>query len=114
MENDKMPTVSKKEQAYTRDIMIHSILRLIVCIILTLICLLPIYIIVINATRASNDIIKEGVSLIPGGSLIDNFNTLGDPDAGEGTYVVTFNLLYGYLNSLIIAVCSTVIILNFH
>lgn len=113
MENDKMPTVSKKEQAYTRNIMIHSILRLIVCIILTLICLLPIYIIVINATRGSSDIIKSGVSLIPGGSLIDNFNTLGDPDAGEGTYVVTFNLWYGYLNSLIIAVCSTVLTVFF-
>ena len=96
---DKMPTVAKKEQAYTRMIMVHSILRFIVCIILTLICLLPIYLIIVNATRASSDIIKEGVSLIPGGSLIDNFKTLGDPDAGEGTYVVTFNLWYGYMNS---------------
>lgn len=104
--NEKKP-VSAKEKAYTRNIMIHSTIRLIVCILLTVICLLPIFIIVINATRPSGDIIKEGVSFIPGGSLVNNFNTLSDPNAGEGSFVVSFNLWAGYRNSLIIALCST-------
>lgn len=104
---------AKRDREYARKIIVQTVIRLVVCILLTIICLLPIYIIVINATRASSDIIKEGVTLIPGGSLIDNFNTLSDPDAGEGTFVATFSLWRGYANSLIISVCSTALTVFF-
>lgn len=93
--------------------MLQSVLRTVICILITIICLLPIYIIVINSTRASNDIIGNGVSLLPGGSLIDNFNTLNDPEAGEGLYVQTFSLWRGYANSLIISVFSTALTVFF-
>ncbi len=91
---------------YSRHIKIQSTIRLVVCIILTVICLLPIYIMVINATRTSNDIITNGVSLLPGTGLFKNFTTLNDPNAANGAYVRSFNLWIGYRNSLVIAVCS--------
>lgn len=91
---------------YKRHIMIQSTIRLVVCIIITVICLLPIYIMVINATRATGDIINNGISFLPGGSLIKNFITLNDPAAADGAYVRSFNMWIGYKNSLIIAVAS--------
>ena len=98
---------------YRRSIMIQSIIRLVVCIIITIICLFPIYILIINATRSSSDIISQGVSLLPGGSLIDNINTLNDPTAANGTYVRSFQMWVGYGNSLIIAVSSAVLTVFF-
>lgn len=98
---------------YRRSIMIQSIIRLVVCIIITIICLFPIYILIINATRSSSDIIAQGVSLLPGGSLIDNFNTLNNPNAANGTYVRSFQMWVGYGNSLIIAVSSAVLTVFF-
>ena len=55
----------------------------------------------------------QGVSLIPGGSLIDNFKTLFDPTAANGTYVRSFQMWTGYANSLIIAVSSAVLTVFF-
>lgn len=93
--------------------MIQSIIRLVVCIIITIICLFPIYILIINATRSSSDIIMQGVSFLPGGSLIDNINTLNDPEAANGAYVRSFQMWTGYANSLIIAVSSAVLTVFF-
>ena len=61
----------------------------------------------INATRTSADIISNGVTFLPGGALFDNIATMNDPGAANGAYVNTYNLWYGYRNSLIISVCST-------
>lgn len=98
---------SNKE--YRRKITFHATIRLIVCIILTIICLLPIYILVINATRSSSDIISSGVSLLPGTSFIDNFKNLHDPTIQNGSYTNSYNLLIGYGNSLFIAIASTIL-----
>lgn len=98
---------------YRRSIMIQSIIRLVVCIIITIICLFPIYILIINATRSSSDIIMQGVSFLPGGSLIDNINTLNDPEAANGAYVRSFQMWTGYANSLIIAISSAVLTVFF-
>lgn len=91
---------------YRHHIMIQSTIRLVVCIIIAVICLLPILILVINATRSTGDIINNGISFLPGGSLIQNFKTLNDPKAADGAYVRSFNMWIGYKNSLVIAVCS--------
>ncbi len=98
---------------YRRSIMIQSIIRLVVCIIITIICLFPIYILIINSTRTTSEIIDQGVSLLPGGSLIDNFKTLNDPNVANGTYVRSFQLWVGYGNSLLIAVSSTILTVFF-
>ncbi len=97
---------NQSEKAYRRSLMTHSIIRLVVCILLTLICLFPIYIIVSNATRDSDDIIRSGISFF-GGDLIKNFETINDPDLFSGYFVLQFRLWDGYRNSFIIAILST-------
>ena len=99
--------------AYKRTILINTIIRFVICIIITVICLFPIYILIINSTRASSDIISSGVSLLPGGSLLDNLSTLNDPNAANGTYVRSFQVWVGYRNSLIIAISSAALTVFF-
>ena len=95
------------EERYTRGVKIQAVIRFVVCLVITVISLFPIYIILINATRDSGDIISQGISLLPGGNLIKNFETLNDPSAADGAFVSAFNLFYGYANSLIISIGAT-------
>ena len=99
--------------AYRRKIRTHSIIRFIVCVLLTIICLLPIYIILINSTRDNAEIIQNGISLLPGTNFIQNFKNLTDPEYAHGVYFRTFNLLIGYRNSLIIAGSTTILTVFF-
>lgn len=91
--------MSKINADYHRKLKIQSTIIFVVCIILTVICLLPIYILVINATRTSTDITSNGISLIPGLSFFDNLKKLST----QTEYKVSFNAFYGFRNSLIIA-----------
>ncbi len=68
-------------------------------IILTLICLIPFINVIINATRQSFEIQKEGFSLLPGKSLIQNWNVLK-------TYADVWR---GFLNSLFVSICTTIL-----
>ncbi len=74
------------------------IIAYIVCGILTLICLFPFLIMIINSTRSTTQIQQHAISLIPGTSLIKNFAVL----TGK-----SFNPLRGFLNSLGISFFST-------
>ena len=103
---------SAREKNYARKIRAQVIFRVVVCIIITVIALFPLYIMIINATRSSSDVIS-GISMIPGGSLIDNIGTLHDPNVASGMLVDNFNIFYGYRNSLIIAGCSTILSIVF-
>ena len=82
-------------------------LDIIVTVVMIIICvlsLIPIYVLVVNATRTSVDITGNGVSLIPGLNLIENIKTLnGWSEAGK----VEYSALTGYLNSAIIAFSCT-------
>ena len=98
---------------YTRSIKIHQVIRFVVCIILTIIAIIPIYLIVMNATRKHADIVGNGFALIPGTNLIENFKSLGNPEAGNGVYVKSFNLWIGYRNSLFISGASTLLSIFF-
>ncbi len=104
---------NSSDKTYRRNLMIHSTIRLIVCIILTIICLLPLYIIIVNATRESQDIITNGVTLIPNLHLIDNIKTLNSPAAANGVYTEQFNVWIGYRNSLVIALSSAALAVFF-
>ncbi len=73
-------------------------------IILCIISLLPIYILIVNASRDTQNIINEGVSFIPRLSLIDNIKIVLDW-AKNG--VVKYAPLTGYRNSAIIAFSCT-------
>ena len=74
------------------------------CIILTILSLMPFVIMVINSTRSTYEIQQHAVSLIPGTNLLKNFSVY------DGK---TFNAWQGFLNSIIIATGSTVLVVYF-
>jgi len=88
---------------YSAKLRFKSILLFLVCVLLTIICLLPIYILIINATRTYAEV-TGGVSLIPGNYLKENFHTLFNHPM-----FVNFKPLIGFKNSAIIAGCSTLL-----
>ena len=98
---------NQSNKAYRRSLMTHSIIRLIVCILLTIICLFPLYVIISNATRSHTEIIGNGLGFF-GLSLFDNIQTLNDPKIFSGFFVNQFKLWDGYRNSLIISGISTI------
>lgn len=98
---------------YTRSIKIQQVIRVIVCIIITIIALLPIYFIIVNATRTHSEILKSGIAALPSGGIGHNFEMLNDPKAGNGIYVKSFDLWIGYRNSLFISISATVLAVFF-
>jgi len=88
---------------YTAKLKTKSMILFVWMIILTIICLLPIYILVVNATRANADI-ANSISFLPGGSLGANINTLFK----DVNYNTVYNVWIGYRNSFIITGFSTV------
>lgn len=67
-------------------------------ILLVIICFIPFYMMIINATRSNSEILR-GFSLIPSNALMDNYATLE-------SYI---NIWIGFRNSLLIAVSVTVL-----
>ena len=65
-------------------------------ILLSLICIVPFVMMLVNATRSSKEIMS-GFTLIPGSSLISNWNIMSE----------YFNIFKGLGNSLFISVCVT-------
>lgn len=88
---------------YAFKIRLKSTILFIWFLILTIICLLPIYILVINATRGTSEI-ANGVSFVPGSYLVKNINTLFK----DVNYNTVYNVLIGYRNSAIITGFSTI------
>ena len=48
----------------------------IVCILLTLVCLVPLYLMIVNACRGHNAILQSPVSLIPGSNFVENMKNI--------------------------------------
>ncbi|MBP1533172.1 MAG: carbohydrate ABC transporter permease [Ruminococcus sp.] len=69
------------------------------CIFLTLLSLLPFWIMIINATRSTNQIQQHAISFLPSSYLMKNFAIL----TGK-----SFNPMRGFVNSLIISIGSTI------
>ncbi|MBO0993146.1 carbohydrate ABC transporter permease [Bacillus sp. SD088] len=67
-------------------------------IILLIICFIPFYMMIINATRTNSEIL-QGFSMIPGAAILDNYQVL--------TQFV--DVWRGFLNSLIVAISVTVL-----
>jgi multiple sugar transport system permease protein len=88
---------------YTLKVRLKSGILVAWFVILTFICLLPIYILIINATRSSTEI-ANGISFIPGKSLFQNFNTLFH----NVNYNTVYNVGIGYKNSFTITGFATV------
>lgn len=89
--------------SYTAKTIVMRILIYAVLAILFVMCVLPIWILLVNATRSTAEI-QQGISLLPGNNLIENWHTL----TGRG-----FNITHGFLNSMIISVSVTVLTVYF-
>lgn len=107
---------------YHAKIIAKSTAIFIVCILLTLICLVPIFIIIVNSTHAHLDLVQDPSKFWFGGSLGDNLKTLMNKlpaDAGKSAvrvarqYNNSFNVGRGYFNSLMIAGCTTLLTVFF-
>ena len=88
---------------YTASLRVKSTILTVWFVILTIICLLPIYILIVNATRESTAI-ANGVSFIPGTNLGKNISKL----FGDINYNTVYNVWIGYKNSLLITGFSTI------
>ncbi len=91
----------KKLQSYQRNQMGNKIFRNAVCIFFCLLSLFPFILMIMNATRGSQDI-KSGVSLIPGTFFIKNLQNLWIKQSG-----MQISLGRAMLNSLMIAAPGT-------
>ncbi|MCM1133093.1 MAG: carbohydrate ABC transporter permease [Ruminococcus flavefaciens] len=105
----KMKAVyGEPKDSYSKSLKTKSIILTVWFIILTIICLLPIYILLINATRSHFEI-STGLSFLPGGNLMNNFKEMtGNPD-----FKLSYDAFNGYKNSLFITVCSTILTVFF-
>ncbi len=70
----------------------------VVCILLTVLSIMPFLIMVVNATRSTTEIQQHAISFLPSTHLMSNFQIL----TGK-----SFNPARGFLNSMIISVGST-------
>jgi len=74
------------------------ILIYIVSILLAILSIFPFWIMIVNATRSTPQIQQHAVSLIPSTHLLSNWKVI----VGK-----SFNPLTGFVNSVILAVCTT-------
>ncbi len=95
----KKVTYASDSSSYQTTVIVKSVFIFIGLLILTIICLLPIAILFVNATRDHNDIINEGISLIPGTNILKNLKVLQTNDL----YKIIFHPLISMKNSFIIA-----------
>ena len=95
-------TYGEAKDNYTAKLRTKSIILTVWFIILTIICLLPIYILLINATRNTTDI-ANGISFTPGSNLVKNIDKLFH----DNNYNTVFNVLIGYKNSFLITGFAT-------
>ena len=97
----KMDTVyGKTKDNYRAKIVLKSTILFIWFVILTIICLFPIYILLVNATLP-HKIIANGITFLPGSNLFNNYKIVTSAD-----YRLNYRALFGYRNSLIIT-CSS-------
>ncbi len=93
--------MNNKKQSYAAKVRMKSVGVMIVLIILTIICLLPIAILFLNATRTSQAITNDPLPLYPGGHFIANIKeTARLNDIGT----IHFETLVGYRNSAIMTI----------
>ena len=81
-----------------------KIVAYIVCIILSILSLMPFVIMLVNSTRSTYEIQQHAVSLIPSKYLMNNFKVY----AGK-----TFDAWKGFINSAIVATGTTALVVYF-
>lgn len=86
------------KRKFNLGVFIGRLFLYIFLIVLAVICFTPFYIMIINATR-STQAINLGVSLMPGKAFLDNYRTM----------LTSLPIWKGFLNSLTIAIPSTIL-----
>ncbi len=92
------PRLHKKRKFFTVDTLLF-----VLCIIFAVICIFPLWLLFVNATKETSQI-KQSVSIIPSGYLFANL---------KGLMTSGFPIGTGFMNSLIIALASTVLCVYF-
>lgn len=67
-------------------------------VLLAVVCFIPFWLMIVNATRSGSEIMN-GFSLLPGASLVTNWEIVTE----------NLDLVRGFLNSLFLAVCNTLL-----
>ncbi len=93
-------------QNYVLKQRIKSAIYFIICVLIALICLIPIYILIMNATHTHIDLTQMSINFIPGDNLINNIKAIT-------TQYTNWNVWRGYRNSLIIAGSCTILTVFF-
>ncbi len=99
--------MSEKERNYFAAIRREKLFKNIVMILLCIMSLLPFILLIINATRSSEEI-KRGISLIPGSSLGKNWKNLQNQSKA-----LDITMFRSMLNSLIVTVPTTILSVYF-
>jgi ABC-type glycerol-3-phosphate transport system permease component len=88
---------------YTLKTNVYRTFINIVLVILLLMCVIPIWIMLVNSTRSTPEI-QQGISLLPSGNLKANWDNLTNRQ---------FNIGRGFINSTVISVSVTVLTVYF-
>lgn len=94
-------------EGYARKVRITKTIRILVCVFLCILSLLPFIMLFVNATRDSNAI-KTGITLLPSKYLLRNIDTLNTKSQGLG-----INFWLAMLNSFKVAVPATILSVYF-
>ncbi|WP_066190432.1 MULTISPECIES: carbohydrate ABC transporter permease [Gracilibacillus] len=81
-----------------KKIQLAKLFIYIALIVLVIICFIPFYMMIINATRSNSEIL-QGFSLIPGAAIMENYTTL----------ISYMDVWRGFLNSSIVSVSVTIL-----
>jgi ABC-type glycerol-3-phosphate transport system permease component len=93
-------SILKNHRLHTKILRIFIYIALFILLIITIV---PIWLLLVNATRSTYEI-QQGISIFPSFHLFDNYGVL----QGRG-----LDLWRGFLNSLFVAVASTVLTVYF-
>ena len=107
---------------YHAKIVAKSAVIFAVCVLLTLICLVPIYILIVNSTHSNLELVANPSQFFFGTHLGENIKTILNDVGDDASKVVkrtakqysgAFNVGQGYLNSFIIAASTTILTVFF-
>lgn len=96
--------VKKRKKVSTPGSIIMKVVIYVVCILLAILSIIPFWVMIVNATRSTNEIQQMAFSLIPSDNLADNIAVL----TGK-----IFDPIVGFKNSVIISVGATVCAIYF-
>lgn len=105
----KMSSVyGEPKNSYSAQLKTKSTILTIWFIFLTVVCLLPIYILLINSTHSHAEI-ATGLKMLPGSHFMKNFREVNS----NADFKLAYNAFHGYKNSLFITICSTALTVFF-